>query len=316
MSVNSYSLEIPKESLTIKREENAFLNPCPFLIILGQETISHFQDHCYLIGSLIGKAVATTYTLRNGCTITLKLRSIDGDNKELWMLTSNKCGGNRKCWGCDICFSEDEIKNTFHFHFYSFRKKKGMHENFSSFLSWYKSKYSEEKIRSEAAKLGLSSSPYFAEAVYVAYIQAGKGEEEFLRDLSEVYIGIDNLHNIRGWIERLIQSLKDTGRICEVAFKRNLKQYSIKLSDCSGGKLRYLILHFEKIIISALKYDMDTQKPITEQLRKVLSLFSKIVWIAYSPLDAQNFPGIRLLLHAVCFQLSLSLYWICPPTSN
>ena len=48
-----------------------------------------------------------------------------------------------------------------------------------------------------AEEQGLSSPPYFAEALYSSFIRAGKNENEFMQVLSDILVGIYNLHNQR-----------------------------------------------------------------------------------------------------------------------
>jgi len=115
------------------------------------------------------------------------------------------------------------------------------------------------------------------------------------------------LHNIRGWIIHLLDRLKATKRLDVNVYNAKLKEFKLSPKDCNGEKLRKIILNFEEIIIPSLIYNKDNQKPIAEDLRKVLNIFVVIVWIAYSPLEAQAFVGIRLLLHWKCFELSIAL---------
>ena len=55
-------------------------------------------------------------------------------------------------------------------------------------------------------------------------------------------------------------------------------------------------------------YDVKAaQKPITKDLKEALNHFRVIVWIAYAPVAAQTYAGIRLLLHSSCFFFAKAL---------
>ena len=181
------------------------------------------------------------------------------------------------------------------------------------FLDAIKSKISKQELKKKCQDLGLSSSPYFAEALFYSFTKANISEEEFLEALKNVIVGVDNLHNVRGWILHLISVLKEDNRLNEEKYNSLLKQFGLSPDDCSGGKLRLLILNFEKILLPSLVYDSSNQLPITESLREVLEIFRTIVWVAYSPPDAQTYDGIKLLLRYKCFQLTLALQKL--PTS-
>ena len=56
----------------------------PFNIICGKETKQLYQDYNYLNGILIGDAITQKYYLKNGKTVTLRLRFINGDNKGIF----------------------------------------------------------------------------------------------------------------------------------------------------------------------------------------------------------------------------------------
>ena len=91
-------------------------------------------------------------------------------------------------------------------------------------------------------------------------------------------------------------------------FHSLLKKHGLSPDDCSGGKLRLLILNFEEIIIPSLVFDKaNKQAKITEKIRTVLSIFQTITWVAYSPEEAQTYDGIKLLLRYKCYELSLAL---------
>ena len=261
----------------------------------------------YLNGVIIGDAITQTYVLEDGKTVEIRLRFLNGDNKAIWSLLSNKCGGNKRCWGCCSPFDNKNItKNLFIYEFSKF-KKKSLHSNFLLFLEAFKKKTNEKEVQKEAENIGLSTSPFFAEALFYCFRKAERSEEEFLNALESVIVGVDNLHNIRGWILHFISCLKENKRLNEKKYHTLLKENGLSPDDTSGGKLRLLILNFEKIIIPSLVFDQANQRPITEKVRKILSIFQIIVWIAYSPEEAQAYEGIKLLLRYKCFELSKSL---------
>lgn len=99
---------------------------------LGEEKKQNYKYYCYLNGTLIGDAISKLYVVGNKL-IQVKLRFINGDNKGIWALLSNKYGGNKRCWGCKAPFCNEHIRDNFFFHIYSSYSKKGLKENFLFF---------------------------------------------------------------------------------------------------------------------------------------------------------------------------------------
>jgi hypothetical protein len=304
---NNYSLSIDSQYLTTNKKLNTKARP--YMVIIGDEKKKFFQSYNYLNGAIIGDAIAQTYYLKNGKTLELRLRFLNGDNKAIWALLSNKCGGNFRCWGCCSPFDNKNIKKNLFIHEFIKFRKKNLYSNFTLFLEAFKKKKDQNLTTKEAEDIGLSSSPYFAEALFYSFRKAEKTEEEFLEALKRVNVGVDNLHNIRGWILYFISCLKENKRLNEIKYNSLLKEHGLSQEDTSGGKLRLLILNFEKIILPSLVYDKanKNQFPITEKIREILSFFRIIVWVAYSPEEAQAFDGIKLLLRFKCFQFSRAL---------
>lgn len=302
---NNYAFTIKSEFLTTNKNLNARARP--YLLIIGEEKKRFFKTYNYLNGILIGDAITQKYCFKNGKTVEVRLRYIDGDNKAIWAILGNKCGGNKRCWSCTAPFDNQYIHNNLFIHEFLKYKRKSLKENFLFFLNAFKKKLTDKEIRTKAEEIGLSSSPYFAEALFYSFNLAGKDEKEFLDALEQIIVGVDNLHNIRGWILHFISSLKENKRLNEKKYHSLLKEHGLSPDDSSGGKLRLLILNFEKIIIPSLVYDKSNQSPITEKIRTVLSIFQTIVWISYSPEEAQSYDGIKLLLRYKCYELACAL---------
>jgi hypothetical protein len=306
-----YNFSFFIDSRYLKQGKDVQTKPKPYMAVIGKEDISSSKYYNSLSGILIGDAISKPFHVGDKI-IHLKLRFINGDNKAIWSVLGNKHGGHGRCWGCRAPFDKKNIKKNLFYHEFSKFMKKGPKENFLLFLKSFKEKLKPEELKKQVHMNGLISSPYFLESLYYSYHKEGKQENEFLTDLSNILVGVDNLHNIRGWILNLISTLKHSGRLNEAKFASLLKTIGLTPSDCSGNKLRLLLLNFESVLLPALIYDKSHQQPITESLTKVLKIFQIITWAAYSPQEAQQYPGIKLLLRYKCFELSVALQALPP----
>jgi len=77
-------------------------------------------------------------------------------------------------------------------------------------LKAYNEKFQQSIIKERTEEFGVVSLPHFAKSIYGVYLLNAKGEKEFIDDFSSVLVGVDNLHNIRGWLLHLIKRLKET----------------------------------------------------------------------------------------------------------
>eukprot|EP01091_Cochliopodium_minus_P016581 TRINITY_DN625_c0_g1_i14.p1 TRINITY_DN625_c0_g1~~TRINITY_DN625_c0_g1_i14.p1 ORF type:complete len:825 (+),score=228.24 TRINITY_DN625_c0_g1_i14:533-3007(+) len=210
--LNNAALSIKGQNLTTGRDAHS--KPRPYLIVLGEEKKELFKTYNRLIGYLIGEAISEQYNI-DGIIFEVKLRFINGDNKAIWAILSNNCGGHKRCWGCSAPFDNENIRKNLFLHEYNKFKKKGPKENFEFFIKSFNLKWTKEKTRNEMNELGLQTNPYFLEALYFCLNQTGKNEDQFIKILEGVQVGIDNLHNIRGWILYLISCLKNSKRLSE-----------------------------------------------------------------------------------------------------
>ena len=136
---------------------------------------------------------------------------LSADNHGCWEVDCNPRGHDR-CWSCPANFSPAMIELLFKYHHFSqLPASKNFRDNFLFFQQEFNTR---DQMLKEAEKAELNCSPYYVTGLWLFCKQLGK--EEILPHL---VVGMDNLHNIRGWFCRLAFRLLETGWMDSVEFQ-------------------------------------------------------------------------------------------------
>ena len=301
------SLTIPKEFT--KSEEAIVLTLDPIIVGKSKDLYETRKQSMAIKTSILASLLLKPLEV-NGKKYTFILDLFPGDSKSHWALLSKVSGGNLRCTQCKAGFSQDNIQNLCHAHHY-LDPEKVENTSVKDFFDFFADKEPSRELQKEGEANGLASTPYFL--FYLDHIFHKNGKRGYFRKdlLPKMLVASDNLHPLRGWIVHLLKELIENQRLDEIMLKNRLLN-SLKrgsLADLNGEDARVIVLLFEEVVIPCLTYDYNKGKEnkIGHIITKIFRQLQLINWIAYAPLSAQSYRGIRLLLHVSCFLLSLAV---------
>src|SRR5690606_4739258 len=131
------------------------------------------------------------------------------------------------------------------------------------------------------------------------------GIPEYLRG---VLTGVDPLHNGKGHFSSIIDRIRQWAKSSEgkifddnkfhILLEKEVKRCHI--SDLDGAHFRLLAVKWKSVIDPAFVCSEEDSR--RRGVRIVLSGWTEIQWILYSPPEVRQFRGVRLRLHVLLFR--------------
>lgn len=312
------SLNVPSDY----SKSGSFLQTKEFLfeIILTRGLKKLTPDMMLHVGQFLSPLLLREKIQLEGGSVVILLSLLKGDHHMLWEWMENKNGGHNRCARCAASFLDPLL---FFFHVHSKLKSKTPLEILKAFFSrkleefasqevdftFTYSQSAAEKLAKEVAKdfPGIYAPPFFIVALFLAAVKEAKVKEFMEVLLPKLALGVDNLHNIRGWLQHLFNVLIQSKRfdsntlsnvLWDLVKRRNI-------NECNGEECRKIILNHEKIL-EALLVPKAGEDNLELKFTHTLQSLRIITMLAYTWIEPKDYPGLVLLMEVECFKLSLN----------
>jgi hypothetical protein len=218
-----------------------------------------------------------------------------GDWSILQKTSGNKNGGNNRCVLCGLDFSSDNCHQFFSYaHIISQIPKSISHS-----VQMFTNCCAPNELLKE--KLGYKN---------IAGLFSALAPEErvqlMLHIVKDSALAIDNLHNVKGHLSKIIDLERDRPDFNDGLFMKNLNEHLGRLStagtDMNGESHRQLAILFEKIILPCVAVDRkESFSSLYHNWLEIQFLMYDFGGLAVDEKDSSILDGVKTRMHLCTF---------------
>jgi hypothetical protein len=255
-----------------------------FPVVLGfsPETADVVSAMRRITAPLYKTLVASPFSYHDH-TFEFCFRLEKADNSMLSKVSGNNCAGYHRCSFCTASFKKPNLL----FQYTYLRKCANKTLIYSTRLRANRPK--------EALQKGIKP-----QHVMMPHYDKQRTPQENVSDagLSELILALDPLHNIHGFLAKLMTlEAKTTATLAFLSAMYELTSRDA-ISKLQGKEHRLLMVYYEDVFLPAMP-----DSPHKAQFAKFCHTWNEIQYILYAPPSAQRVPQFRLHLHVATFLL-------------
>jgi len=254
-------------------------------VILGfiPETIKVVQQMRELVAPMY-QQVSRPFSYDN-CIYQLCPRVAKADNSMLSKVSGNSCGGHYRCCFCSACFKSPA--KLFQWKYLHKCRRKTL--------------LNATGLRAKQSAIAKRTGLKVNHVLMPEYNkQLTPSENIAAAGLQEYFFGFDALHNVHGFLSRILQLDTKRGHYDQTIFLTALLKYLSRdaLSQLYGRENRFVFVFYEDILLPSI-----SSSDRRELMRTFCRLWCEIQYILYALPSAQRLIQFRLHLHVATFKL-------------